>query len=149
MNTLDFIFEVLKDAGQPLHYTDITQRILESGWQTKGSNPASAVNSRIVVEMKKGAASKFVRMGSGTYGINPDFTDETDSQTSNRPPQPLPQPPPHKKDNLFLEERVALLEDCCDRLSSELKELRDYLDSKDKWRKALDALMTELREELN
>ena len=146
-NVTDRVEEVLRDAGKSLHYQEITEQMIERGWQTKGLTPWSTVNAHIVTEMKKGESSKFVRTGRGIYGINPDFTDKTDPLTPNQPPQPAPPRPSHEKEKLFLEERVALLEECCDRLRSELKELRDYLDSEDKWRKALKSLLTELEKE--
>ena len=40
MNSLDAVAEALRRAGNPLHYHDITQLMLESGlWTTEGKTP--------------------------------------------------------------------------------------------------------------
>ena len=86
----------------------------------------------------------------GFYALRSNATGtqaNTDPPTTNRPPQPAPPPPPHEKDKLFLEQRVDLLEECCDHLKSEIEKLRGYLASENKWKKALDALLADLEEE--
>ena len=42
MNVNQAAAQVIKDAGEPLHVTEITRRILRSGlWQSKGKTPAA------------------------------------------------------------------------------------------------------------
>ena len=37
MNAIDAVFEVLRDAGKPLHYREVTERILSQKlWMTGG-----------------------------------------------------------------------------------------------------------------
>ena len=69
-------FVVLRDAGEPLHYREITKRILaQELWATKGKTPWNTVNARIVVDIReRGRASRFVRVGNGTYALNPEVT---------------------------------------------------------------------------
>jgi len=72
MSALDAAVMVLKDAGGPLHYREITQRILATGrWTTKGKTPEATVNAQIGTDIKKrGQASRFVRTGPGIFAIN-------------------------------------------------------------------------------
>ena len=71
MSWKDAVKKVLEDAGKPLHYTDITDRILDQGLKTKfGATPALTVNSTISTAIQKeGAAGVFKRTGSGEYGL--------------------------------------------------------------------------------
>ena len=53
---------LLKNAGEPLHHRRIAKLMLARGlWQTKGLTPWRTANAHIVTEMKKRAASGFVR----------------------------------------------------------------------------------------
>ncbi|MCC5849956.1 MAG: restriction endonuclease [Verrucomicrobia bacterium] len=64
--------KVLQDAGEPLHYQEITRRALDSGlWQTSGKTPDATINAQLAVDIKKkGAASDFRREGRGVFGLN-------------------------------------------------------------------------------
>ena len=64
--------KVLQDAGEPLHYQEITRRALESGiWQTRGKTPDATINAQLSVDVKKkGAASAFRRVGRGMFELN-------------------------------------------------------------------------------
>ena len=70
---LDAATKVLKDAGKPLHYKEITLRAITRKLITPGGKtPADSMNSRISVDIKnKGTASGFVRTKAGMYGLNP------------------------------------------------------------------------------
>jgi restriction system protein len=62
---------VLKQAGEPLHYEEITKRILDSGLsQSKSKTPAASLNAVLAVEIKrKGSSSPFVRISPGVFGL--------------------------------------------------------------------------------
>ena len=46
MNSLDAVAEVLRRAGKPLHYRDITRLMLESGlWTTEGKTLVALMNA--------------------------------------------------------------------------------------------------------
>lgn len=63
--------EVLRQAGNPLHYEKITERILQSGaWTPITKTPKDSVNSAMVVDIQKnGPNSVFVRPERGIYGL--------------------------------------------------------------------------------
>lgn len=71
MDSLDATQKVLKDAAEPLHYLEITKRILEQGlWHTEGKTPEATINARIAVDIKKfGEISRFIRTGPGTFAL--------------------------------------------------------------------------------
>lgn len=74
---LDAALQVLQDAAAPLHYKEITRRILDAGlWQTDGKTPAATINAQLSVDIKKnGAASAFCRRGKGIFARNADRTE--------------------------------------------------------------------------
>lgn len=61
---------VLAKAGTPLHYRDITTRILAEGlWQPKGKTPEATVNAQLSVAISKGDGSIFERTGPGIFTL--------------------------------------------------------------------------------
>ena len=72
MKALDAAAAVLVEANEPLHYRQITERILAGGiWTTAGKTPWDTVNARIAVDIReRGPASRFVRIGPGRYALN-------------------------------------------------------------------------------
>lgn len=69
MNVLQAAEIVLKEASKPLHYKEITQRMINRGlWQTHGKTPDATVNAAIAVDIKKnGTHSLFQRTNGGVY----------------------------------------------------------------------------------
>ena len=136
----DAIINVLRDAGKPLHYREITKRIRQRGlWETTDSKPWAQVNAVMSAEIKhKRASSRFIRDGRGIYRLS---LDATDKQLGTKPHDPAPNPTkkdaPGNREKLFLEQRVALLEERCDCLATELKQVRDQVEE---WREKLDWL---------
>jgi len=86
MNALDAAYEVLRAAGEPLHYREITQRTLDRGlWTTKGLTPWETVNARIAVDIKQnGKKSRFYRAAPGIFGCrdgnHPDISPEPETE---------------------------------------------------------------------
>lgn len=74
MNALDAAVAVLGEADGPLHYREITRRMLFKGlWTTSGKTPWATVNAQLAVEIKdKGRESRFVRTRSGMYALRSD-----------------------------------------------------------------------------
>ena len=82
MSAIDAAFEVLRAAGESLHYCEITKRMLAQNlWHTEGKTPWVTVNARISVEIKtQGNASRFVRVAPGIFALNPKVTSETSTK---------------------------------------------------------------------
>lgn len=73
MNTFkQSAIEILKKAGTPLHYTEITRLALESGiLETEGATPESTMNSQIILDIRhKGQGSNFIKVAPSTYALN-------------------------------------------------------------------------------
>ena len=87
MGVLTAVETVLKEAGEPLHYGDITKRLLERGlWTTTGRTPEATVNAQLAVDIKRrGEASKFRRADKGVFALR---------AWALANPQPQPAPPP-------------------------------------------------------
>ena len=71
MSWKDAAKKVLEEAGEPLHYTDITERILDQGLKINfGATPAATVNATINAAIKtEGSAGVFERTEPGEYGL--------------------------------------------------------------------------------
>ncbi len=69
MNFLEAAYHILKEAGQPLHYTEIAQRALAQQLiLPKGQTPEATMGSRLYVDTKK-AGSRFRRVSKGHFGL--------------------------------------------------------------------------------
>jgi restriction system protein len=71
MSVLISIAKVLGDAGEPLHYKEITKRLLQQGlWSTTGQTPEATVNAQLAVDIKRrGEASLFQRADKGVFAL--------------------------------------------------------------------------------
>ena len=87
MGVLTVVERVLAEAGEPLHYKEITKRLLERGlWNTSGQTPDATVNAQLAVDIKRrGEASAFHRTDKGIFALRAWAGDG---------PQPQPAPPP-------------------------------------------------------
>ena len=87
MNALDAAVVVLGDAEGPLHYQEITKRILERKlWTTEGRTPWDTVNAGLAVEIKnRGSASRYIRVSPGRYALNQDVSSGTESDNKWHP----------------------------------------------------------------
>jgi len=62
--------EVLREVGHPLHYTDITEIALESGYlESAGRTPHNTMRARLSVDVRDNAATPFVQTAPGVYGL--------------------------------------------------------------------------------
>ena len=106
MNVLDAAYEVLRVAGKPLHYREITQRMLDRGfWSSAGLTPWDSVNARIVVDIKRNREqSRFYRAAPGIFGCR-----------EAGDPNPSPEPEPERDSMSFLDAAEMVLEDYADR----------------------------------
>ena len=65
-------YEILKEAGKPLHSDDITKIALQKGWlKTAGKTPKATMKAQLVVDVnKKGLQSLFKKTAPSTFAIN-------------------------------------------------------------------------------
>lgn len=65
------INKVLSSSAIPLHYNEITERIISEGLRTNlGATPAATVNAKIAVSIKrKGEQSPYIRISKGTFAM--------------------------------------------------------------------------------
>jgi hypothetical protein len=65
------IQKVLSSSSTPLHYNEITQRIISEGLRTNlGATPSATVSAQITSSIKhEGDSSPYVRISKGTYSI--------------------------------------------------------------------------------
>jgi len=65
------IDRVLAGSSRPLHYQEITERIIADGLrQNLGATPAATVNAQISASIKKhGPSSPYVRVAKGTFAL--------------------------------------------------------------------------------
>jgi hypothetical protein len=65
--------EVLKEVGHPLHYTDITEIALQSGYlQSGGETPQNTMRARLSVDVRDNPGTPFVKTAPGVYGLKGD-----------------------------------------------------------------------------
>lgn len=71
MSVLDGAVAVLEKADRPLHYREITKRLLEENlWQTAGKTPEATVRGALGEDVRRrGAASRFQRTAKGTFAL--------------------------------------------------------------------------------
>ncbi len=86
MNVLDAVHTILGEAGQPLHYRDITERVVAGGlWKPGGKTPHATINAQLAADIKQhGADSRFRRTSAGVFALN----DAAPADGSSRAPQP-------------------------------------------------------------
>lgn len=71
MSWREAIERVLKEAGHPMHYADISERVLSEGYyKTAGATPDATVSAQISTSIKHdGGKSPFIKVAKGTYGL--------------------------------------------------------------------------------
>lgn len=67
----DIAYQILKDAGKPLHYKEITERAIKTGLlKSEGKTPWATMNAQLAVDIKnKGEESRFHRAEPGMYAV--------------------------------------------------------------------------------
>ena len=89
MRVIDAVAAVLEEADGPLHYSEITERMLAKGlWNSRGKTPEATVNARLAVDIRdQGAASRFVRVSRGRFALNVERNQDWDRNAI--PPVPV------------------------------------------------------------
>jgi hypothetical protein len=96
LSSRDAAYRVLQDAGEPLHYKEITKQVIEQGlWHTTGATPEQTLGRDLREDAKK-ANSRFVLLGKGMF----DLTSSVG---------PMPGPPPKRLSEEQVAERLLSL----------------------------------------
>jgi len=68
----DIAYQILKEAGKPLHSKEITKIALDRGWlKTAGKTPEATMNAQLVVDINsKKDKSRFIKTAPSTFGLN-------------------------------------------------------------------------------
>lgn len=92
------IDKVLATSPQPLHYKEITEKIISDGLRTSlGATPAATVNAQISASIKKlGDGSPYVRVAKGTFTL----AKKAPTSSSTNKPEPL-QPDPDEEEEQY------------------------------------------------
>lgn len=62
--------EVLREVGHPLHYEDITEMALESGYlESAGRTPQNTMRARLSVDVRDNPQTPFSQTAPGVYGL--------------------------------------------------------------------------------
>ena len=62
--------EVLGEVGHPLHYGDITELALESGYlASAGRTPQNTMLARLSVDVRDNPQTPFIQTAPGVYGL--------------------------------------------------------------------------------
>nr|WP_279387475.1 winged helix-turn-helix domain-containing protein [Rubrobacter taiwanensis] len=61
---------VLEEVGHPLHYTDIVELAMKSGYlRSEGETPHNTMRARLSVDVRDNPASPFERVAPGVFGL--------------------------------------------------------------------------------
>ena len=86
VNAFDAAVQVLTEAQQPLHVTEITARIIEAGlWKTRGKTPVATVKAILYTDIKsRGDNSPFVKVAPQAFALR----DSASAVQDKEPPLP-------------------------------------------------------------
>ena len=60
----------MQEIGHPIHYTDITEIALESGYlKSSGKTPHNTMRARLSVDVRDNPGSQFTQTAPGVYGL--------------------------------------------------------------------------------
>src|SRR5580704_18663145 len=79
MTFLEAAFEVLRREGKPLHYKELTERVLGKKLLTfVGRTPEVTMQTQLTAAVKKAPGNPFVRVKPGVFGLlrYPELTPE-------------------------------------------------------------------------
>ena len=71
LNLLDSVCSILREAPEPLHYREITKRILAQGWSTSSKKPEGTVYTRLSTDIRqRGDSSRFRLARPGVFALS-------------------------------------------------------------------------------
>lgn len=69
----DIAYQILKEAGKPLHSKEITKIALNRGWlKTAGKTPEATMSAQLIVDINsKKEKSRFIKTAPSVFNLNP------------------------------------------------------------------------------
>jgi len=77
----ELAYQILKEAGKPLHSKEITKIALDRGWlKTAGKTPEYTMNAQLIVDINsKKEGSRFIKTAPSTFNINKNVVVKVDT----------------------------------------------------------------------
>jgi len=78
----DAAYQILVEAGKPLHSKEITEIALKRGLlETAGKTPEATMNAQLVIDINsKKDKSRFIKTAPSTFGLNPEYKIATETK---------------------------------------------------------------------
>jgi len=77
----EIAYQILKEAGKPLHSKEITKIALQRGWlKTAGKTPEATMNAQLIVDINsKKEGSRFIKTNPSTFALNRNIVMEAET----------------------------------------------------------------------
>lgn len=85
----EIAYQILKEAGRPMHSKEITKIALERGWlKTAGKTPEATMNAQLIVDInKKKEKSLFIKTAPSTFALRTTISPKQDILKEERAPK--------------------------------------------------------------
>ena len=122
MSVLSAAIQVLKEAGKPLHATEIAERILKADlWKSDGKTPEATVGARLYTNIKKnGDKSPFIKVGPQIFALR-----ESGLGSVQSPGEETPRPSPASSGFSFADCAQKVLEEFGDKKPMHYREITE------------------------
>jgi len=107
----EIAYQILKEAGRPMHSKEITKIALERGWlKTAGKTPEATINAQLIVDInKKKEKSLFIKTAPSTFALRTNIFSKQDTFKEERTPKISLSIPTKQKSDITEEELLSLL----------------------------------------
>ena len=122
MSVQSAAIQVLKEAGKPLHATEITERILKADlWKSDGKTPEATISAQLYTDIKKnGDKSPFIKVGPQTFALR-----ESGLGSVQTPGEEAPRPSPVSSGFSFTDCAQKVLEEFGDKKPMHYREITE------------------------
>ena len=122
MSVQSAAIQVLKEAGKPLHATEITERILKADlWKSDGKTPEATISAQLYTDIKKnGDKSPFIKVGPQTFALR-----ESGLGSVQTPGEEAPRPSPASSGFSFTDCAQKVLEEFGDKKPMHYREITE------------------------
>ena len=122
MSVQSAAIQVLKEAGKPLHATEIAERILKADlWKSSGKTPEATISAQLYTDIKKnGDKSPFIKVGPQTFALR-----ESGLAPVQSPGEEAPRPSPASSGFSFADCAKKVLEEFGDKKPMHYREITE------------------------